>query len=49
MKKPFPIVPTIIALIAASYFIIPLIATFYFSLKMTRGTLSFAAYASVPL
>jgi putative spermidine/putrescine transport system permease protein len=47
MKKPFPIVPTIIALIAASYFIIPLIATFYFSLKMTRGTLSFAAYASV--
>jgi putative spermidine/putrescine transport system permease protein len=47
MRKPFPIVPTIIALIAASYFIIPLIATFYFSLKMTRGTLSFAAYASV--
>jgi putative spermidine/putrescine transport system permease protein len=47
MKKPFPIVPSIIALIAASYFIIPLLATFYFSLKMTRGTLSFASYASV--
>ena len=47
MKKTLPIFPAIIALVAASYFIIPLIATFYFSLKMTRGTLSFAAYQSV--
>lgn len=47
MKKQFPLVAVLTALFAASYFIVPLIATFYFSLKMTRGTLSFAAYASV--
>jgi putative spermidine/putrescine transport system permease protein len=47
MKKSFPILPAITALIAAAYFLIPLFATFYFSLKMTRGTLSFAAYSSV--
>jgi putative spermidine/putrescine transport system permease protein len=47
MKKPLPVLPAITALIAASYFLVPLFATFYFSLKMTRGTLSFAAYQSV--
>jgi putative spermidine/putrescine transport system permease protein len=47
MKKPFPILSTITAIVAAAYFIVPLIATFYFSLKMTRGTLGFAAYGSV--
>ncbi len=47
MKKTWPILPVLTALIAASYFLVPLIATFYFSLKMTRGTLSFASYQSV--
>ncbi len=47
MKKSFPVAATLTALFAASFFIVPLIATFYFSLKMTRGELSFAAYASV--
>ena len=47
MKKSFPILPTITALVAAAYFLVPLFATFYFSLKMTRGTLSFASYGSV--
>ena len=47
MKKQFPWVAVLTALFAASFFIVPLIATFYFSLRMIRGTLSFAAYASV--
>ena len=47
MKKPFPVLPAITVLVAAAYFLVPLFATFYFSLKMTRGTLSFAAYQSV--
>lgn len=47
MKKSFPIGAALTALFAASFFIVPLIATFYFSLKMTRGELGFAAYASV--
>ena len=47
MKKPFPLVATLTALFAASFFVVPLIATFYFSLKMTRGELGFAAYSSV--
>lgn len=47
MKKPFPAAAALTAFIAASYFIVPLIATFYFSLKMTRGELGFAAYRSV--
>lgn len=47
MKKSFPLVPVLTALLAASFFIVPLIATFYFSLKMVRGELGFAAYASV--
>ena len=46
MKK-FPLLPAITAVVAAAYFLVPLFATFYFSLKMTRGTLSFAAYESV--
>ncbi|HWU16934.1 MAG TPA: ABC transporter permease subunit [Devosia sp.] len=33
--------------IGAAYFIIPLLATFEFSLRMRRGTYSFDAYASV--
>lgn len=47
MKKSFPLVPVLTALFAASFFIVPLIATFYFSLKMVRGELGFAAYQSV--
>ncbi len=47
MKKRFPLVAILTALFAASFFIVPLIATFYFSLKMVRGELGFAAYASV--
>lgn len=33
--------------IGAAYFIVPLVATFLFSLKMKKGVLSFAAYRSV--
>jgi putative spermidine/putrescine transport system permease protein len=47
MKPRFPFAAVLTALFAASFFIVPLIATFYFSLKMTRGELGFAAYASV--
>jgi len=47
MKKRFPFAAVLMALFGASFFIVPLIATFYFSLKMTRGELGFAAYASV--
>ena len=47
MRRPFPLAATFTSLIAASFFIIPLIATFYFSLKMTRGELGFSAYRSV--
>jgi len=47
VKKTFPAGPAITALLGASLFIVPLIATFYFSLKMTRGELGFAAYQSV--
>ena len=47
MKPRFPLAAVLTALIAASFFTVPLIATFYFSLKMTRGELGFAAYASV--
>lgn len=47
MKPRYPLLPTITALVAAAYFLVPLIATFYFSLKMVRGTLSFASYESV--
>ena len=47
MKKPLPIASILTPLLGASFFIVPLIATFYFSLKMTRGELGFAAYQSV--
>lgn len=47
MKRPFPVLPAITVIVAATYFLVPLFATFYFSLKMTRGTLSFASYQSV--
>ena len=47
MKKPYSVGAAFTALFAASFFIVPLIATFYFSLKMIRGELGFAAYASV--
>lgn len=47
MKKQFPFVSTLIALVAASYFLVPLYATFQFSLQMVRGKWSFAAYESV--
>lgn len=47
MKKPFPLVSTVIVLIAATYFLVPLYATFQFSLQMLRGQWSFAAYRSV--
>ncbi|MDO5604764.1 MAG: ABC transporter permease subunit [Paracoccus sp. (in: a-proteobacteria)] len=46
MKRPV-VLPAIIALIAAAFFVLPLIATFHFSLKMKRGELSFEAYRSV--
>ncbi|MET3924365.1 ABC transporter permease subunit [Devosia sp. 2618] len=37
----------VVFLVGASYFIIPLVATFEFSLKMRRGYYSFDSYASV--
>ena len=46
MKRPL-ILPLLIVLLAAAFLIVPLIATFHFSLKMERGTLSLAAYRSV--
>jgi putative spermidine/putrescine transport system permease protein len=47
MKKSFPFLSVLIALVSASYFLIPLYATFQFSLQMTRGQIGFAAYESV--
>jgi putative spermidine/putrescine transport system permease protein len=47
MSRRFPILSTLIALIGAAFFIVPLIATFNFSLRMKRGELSFEAYRSV--
>lgn len=47
MKKPFPWLSTLIVTLAALYFLVPLYATFQFSLQMKRGEWSFAAYASV--
>lgn len=47
MRKPFPFASALIALVAASYFLIPLYATFQFSLQMLRGEWSFAAYRAV--
>jgi len=47
MKKPFPLVSALIALVCAAYFLIPLYATFQFSLQMVRGEWSLAAYRAV--
>ncbi len=47
MSRRFPILSALIALIGAAFFIVPLIATFNFSLRMKRGELSFEAYRSV--
>ncbi|MCW4113837.1 ABC transporter permease subunit [Aurantimonas sp. MSK8Z-1] len=47
VRRSFPIVSTLIVLLAASYFLIPLYATFQFSLQMVRGQWSFEAYRSV--
>lgn len=47
MKKPFPWVSTLIVIVAAAYFLVPLYATFQFSLQMKRGEWSLAAYESV--
>ncbi|WP_273500860.1 ABC transporter permease [Paracoccus sphaerophysae] len=46
MKRPV-LVPAVIAIACAAFFALPLIATFHFSLKMTRGTLSLDSYRSV--
>ncbi|MBO0662446.1 ABC transporter permease subunit [Jiella sp. MQZ9-1] len=45
--KTIRLFPTIITVLAGLYFLVPLIATFKFSLEMKRGELSFAAYQSV--
>jgi putative spermidine/putrescine transport system permease protein len=47
MTRRPPILSILIALIGAAFFLVPLIATFNFSLRMKRGELSFAAYRSV--
>ena len=39
--------PWLVFALGAAYFIVPLIATFEFSLRMRRGEYSFDAYASV--
>jgi putative spermidine/putrescine transport system permease protein len=45
--KRYPTVPTLVVIAAALYFLVPLYATFDFSLRMERGVLSFAAYRDV--
>jgi putative spermidine/putrescine transport system permease protein len=47
VKKSFPIVSTLIVALTASYFLIPLYATFQFSLQMLRGQWSLESYRSV--
>ncbi|MBI1416017.1 MAG: ABC transporter permease subunit [Limimaricola sp.] len=47
MTRRFPILPTLIVLAGAAYFLVPLYAAFQFSLQMKRGELSFEAYRSV--
>ena len=42
-----PILSWLIAFLAAAYFLVPLYATFDFSLRMVRGELTFEAYRSV--
>ncbi len=46
MKK-FPLLSIIIAVLSALYFLVPLYATFKFSLQMKRGELTFESYKSV--
>lgn len=47
MTRRIPIMSIVIAVLGAAFFIVPLIATFNFSLRMKRGELSFEAYKSV--
>jgi putative spermidine/putrescine transport system permease protein len=47
MSRPVPLVSAVIAVLGAAFFIVPLIATFNFSLRMKRGELLFEAYRSV--
>lgn len=47
MKRRFPVVSTLIVVAAAAYFLVPLYATFQFSLQMKRGELSLASYGAV--
>lgn len=47
MTRRVPVLSIIIALLGAAFFIVPLVATFNFSLRMKRGELSFEAYRSV--
>lgn len=44
MKKGFPLISTVIVIVAALFFLVPLYATFQFSLQALRGQLSFEAY-----
>ena len=47
MNNRMPVLSVVIAVLGAAFFIVPLIATFNFSLRMKRGELSFEAYRSV--
>lgn len=47
MTRRVPVLSIVIAVLGAAFFIVPLIATFNFSLRMKRGELSFEAYRSV--
>ena len=47
MTRRVPFLSVVIAVLGAAFFIVPLIATFNFSLRMKRGELSFEAYRSV--
>lgn len=43
MKKGFPLISTVIVIVSALFFLVPLYATFQFSLQALRGQLSFEA------
>ncbi|WP_102109451.1 ABC transporter permease [Oceaniglobus roseus] len=47
MRRGTPILSTVIVLLGAAYFLVPLYAAFQFSLQMKRGELSLEAYRSV--
>ncbi len=47
MSRRVPILSIVVALVGAAFFIVPLVATFNFSLRMKRGELSLEAYRSV--